>query len=307
MKKAVSLVLLLILSTRAYSWNNTGHMVAARLAWQKFDQDQKNKAIKILKKHPHYDEFLSAGRPDGFTEAEWVFLRASTWPDWVRNHHKDEYHHSTWHYINYPFVPPGSRIDAANHQPRADEENIVRQLGVAIQKVKNGNQEDQAVYLCWVLHLGGDIHQPLHTTDLFSKQFPEGDRGGNLAYVVLHDGANKTKLHPMWDGLLGKSTTASAIGRVVEQVNTLIQTNPDLIKNDLQNHKTIESWARESFEAAKKYAYLNGELPLGEEDDDASDIAVAPDDYAKNSGRIARIQIAKAGARLASMLADVLE
>jgi S1/P1 Nuclease len=111
----------------------------------------------------------------------------------------------------------------------------------------------------------------------------------------------------MWDGLLGKSTTASAIGRVVNQVNTLIQANPDLIKKDLQNNKTIESWARESFEAAKEYAYLNGELPLGEEDDDASDIAVAPDDYAKNSGRVARIQIAKAGARLATMLANVLE
>jgi hypothetical protein len=36
-------------------------------------------------------------------------------------------------------------------------------------------------------------------------------------------------------------------------------------------------------------------------------IAVAPDDYAKNSGRIARIQIAKAGARLATMLANVLD
>jgi hypothetical protein len=307
MKKALSLVLLLVLSTPAYSWNNTGHMVAARLAWQKLDLGQRNKAVKTLQKHPHYEEFLSADRPNGFTEDEWVFLRAATWPDWVRNHHKAEYHHGTWHYINYPFVPPGSQIDAASHQPPADEKNVVRQLGVAIQKVKNGTQEDQAVYLCWLLHLGGDIHQPLHSTALFSEQFPDGDRGGNLAYVVLHEGANKTKLHPMWDGLLGKSTTASAIGKVVEEVNTLIKANPDLIKNDLENHETIESWARESFEAAKKYAYLNGELPLGEEEDDASDIAVAPDDYAKNSGRIAKIQIAKAGARLATTLAKVLE
>jgi hypothetical protein len=307
MKKALSLVLLLVLSAPAYSWNNTGHMVAARLAWEKLDQGQRTQAIKILKKHPHYDEFLSADRPDGFTEAEWVFLRAATWPDWVRNHHKSEFHHGTWHYINYPLILPDSGIDAASHEPPPDEENIVRQLGFAIQKVKNGDQEDQAVFLCWLLHLGGDIHQPLHTAALFSKQFPDGDRGGNLAYLVLHDGANKTKLHPMWDGLLGKSTTPSAIGKVVQQVDTLIQANPDLIKNDLQNNTTIKSWAKESFEAAKKYAYLNGELPLGEEDDDASDIALAPDDYAKNSGRIARIQIAKAGARLATMLTNALE
>src|SRR5262249_19095439 len=150
----------------------------------------------------------------------------ATWPDWVRSHHKAKYHEPTWHYINYPFMPPGSSMDPAEHQPPSGEENVVRQLDFAAKKVKNGTQEDQAVYLCWVLHLGGDIHQPLHTSALFSKDFPDGDRGGNLAYVVLHDGASKTKLHPMWDGLLGKSTTPSAIGKVVEQVDALINADP---------------------------------------------------------------------------------
>jgi hypothetical protein len=307
MKKALSVVVLLAVSTPAYSWNNTGHMVAARLAWQKLDADQRSKAIEILKKHPHYDEFLSADRPQGFTEEEWVFLRAATWSDWVRNHHKEEYHHATWHYINYPFVPPGSKLDPADHQPQPGEQNVVRQLGVAARMVKEGNQEDQAVYLCWLLHLVGDVHQPLHATALFSEQFPDGDQGGNLAYVVLHDGANKTKLHPMWDGLLGKSTSPSAIGRVVQQVNTMLEQNPDLIKADLQAHATFESWAKESFESAKKNAYLNGRLPLGVEDDDASDIEVAPDDYARNAGRTARVQIAKAGARLAATIAKLFE
>jgi hypothetical protein len=111
----------------------------------------------------------------------------------------------------------------------------------------------------------------------------------------------------MWDGLLGKSTTASAIGKVVKDVNDMTEANPELIRSDLEDHKTPESWAKESFEVAKKSAYLNGKLPLGDEEDDASDIAVAPDDYAKNSGRTARIQIAKAGARLATTLANLLE
>jgi hypothetical protein len=307
MKKVLSLALLLAASPPAYSWNNTGHMVAARLAWEKLDQDQRSKAIQILKEHPHYDEFLSADRPQGFTEDEWVFLRAATWSDWVRNHHKAEYHHATWHYINYPFVPPGSHVDPAAHEPPADEENIVRQLGWATKTVKDGTQEEKAVAFCWLLHLVGDIHQPLHSTALFSEEFPDGDRGGNLAYVVLHEGANKTKLHPMWDGLLGRSTSRSAIGRVVSQVHALLQDNPDIIKQDLQSHTSFESWGRESFECAKKNAYLNGKLPLGTEDDDESDIDVAPEDYAKNAGRTARVQIAKAGARLAATIAKAFE
>jgi hypothetical protein len=309
MRRVLSLAVLFVLSTPAYSWNNTGHMVAARLAWQKLNQAQKDKAVQILKKHPHYQEFLSADRPDGFTEPEWVFLRAATWPDWVKTHHKGEgFDHRTWHYINYPFILPGSGIDPASHQPPADQENIVQQLGVVVKQIKSGgSQVDQAVALCWLLHLGGDVHQPLHTAALFSKQFPDGDRGGNLAYIVLHSGANKTELHSMWDGLLGKSTSAAAIGQVVQEVNTLIQANPELIKDDLEKHTTFESWAKESFEVAKKQAYLNGTLPLGDGDEEASDIDVAPEDYTKNSGRTARIQIAKAGARLATTLATVLE
>jgi hypothetical protein len=307
MKNALSLVVVFALSTPVYSWNNTGHMVAARLAWQKLNQDQKDKAVQILKRHPHYDEFLSTDRPNGFTEPEWVFLRAATWPDWVRNHYKKDYHHATWHYVNYPFILPDLEVGSNSHQPPADQENVVRQLGVAVKSIKNGNPKDQPLYLCWLLHLGGDVHQPLHATALFSKQFPEGDRGGNLAYIVLHDGGRKVELHPMWDGLLGKSTTASAIGKVAQEVNAMIEAKPDLIKGDLASNKTFESWAKESFAVAKKDAYLDGKLPLGDADEDAADIEVAPDDYAKNSGRVARIQIAKAGARLATTLANVLE
>ena len=179
MRKALAVVVMLGICTPAFAWNNTGHMVSARLAWLKLEPNQRSKAVEILKKHPHYDEFLMADRPSGFTEEEWVFLRAATWSDWVRNHHQEEYHHASWHYINYPFVPVGSMIDAASHQPPPNEENIVRQLGVAVKMIKNGTREEQAVYLCWLLPLGGDIHQPLHTTALFSKQFPDGDRGGN--------------------------------------------------------------------------------------------------------------------------------
>jgi hypothetical protein len=104
------------------------------------------------------------------------------------------------------------------------------------------------------------------------------ETGGNLAYVVLHDGANKTKLHPMWDGLLGKSTSASTIERVVKQVEGLPAKDQDAIKQSVAGNKSIESWAKESFEIAKKSAYL-----------------------------VARVQVSKAGLRLAATIADVLK
>jgi hypothetical protein len=301
----VSVVLLLSLAPQAWAWNDKGHMVVARLAWNKLSKDDRARAIEILRRHPHYAEYLSADKPDGFEEDEWVFLRAATWSDWVRRHHKNEYDHPTWHYIDYPFVPPGSDIDPKDHQPPADAENIVNQLSVCLPNIKKGSDADRAVYLCWLFHLAGDIHQPLHCTSMFSKQFPDGDHGGNLDVLRVE---GKIKLHPFWDGLLGTETSPSAIGKDVKEIEDLLKDKPDLIKDDLATNKTFEAWAKESFAAAKKHCYLDGELKVASTSDKPKDkdLPQAPDDYAKNCGKIARIQIAKGGQRLADAVHGVV-
>ena len=45
-------------------------------------------------------------------------------------------------------------------------------------KARDEDPEERAVAMCWVFHLIGDAHQPLHVTQLYSTQFPKGDRGG---------------------------------------------------------------------------------------------------------------------------------
>jgi len=39
--------------------------------------------------------------------------------------------------------------------------------------------DKRAIALTWVFHLIGDIHKPLHTVQLFTREYPNGDRGGN--------------------------------------------------------------------------------------------------------------------------------
>jgi hypothetical protein len=224
MNKLAAFVVLLAVSSPAVAWNDKGHMVTARLAWQKLSEEQRASVLAILRKHPHYEEFLAAKRPEGFSEDEWVFMRAATWADWVRSHHKNEYHHGTWHYIDYPFVPPGSQVDAGKHQPPADAENAVNQLAVCAKQIRTGSSEDAAIYLCWLFHLIGDIHQPLHCTSMFSEQFPQGDRGGNLAIIRIR--TSPMKLHPMWDGLLGRDLKASAIDKDVREITKLLTDDP---------------------------------------------------------------------------------
>jgi hypothetical protein len=132
MKRLLALALVFALSAPAFGWNETGHMVTARLAWRRLTEAQRAEVIAVLKKHPHYEEYLTARKPDGFTEEEWAFLRAATWADWVRSHHKEQFDHPTWHYINYPIVWKDSKVDASKYDPPAKQENVVNQLAVCV-------------------------------------------------------------------------------------------------------------------------------------------------------------------------------
>jgi len=45
--------------------------------------------------------------------------------------------------------------------------------------VKNQNDpERRAIALAWLFLLGGDIHQSLHAAELFTVDYPQGDRAG---------------------------------------------------------------------------------------------------------------------------------
>jgi hypothetical protein len=302
----IATALLLTFSATAYAWNNKGHMVIAELAWLKMTAVQRAAATKILATHPHYQEFLAADQPGNMAEDEWVFLRAATWSDWVRNHHAKEYSHPNWHFVDLPFVPPGSHMNPDDHPP--EKPNVVTQIPICVDKIPNGTAEDKAIYLCWLLHLVGDIHQPLHCTTLFSEEFPEGDRGGNLALLRIGNG-RPTKLHPMWDGLLGKSVSVSSIRGTAREVQDLAEQERDAIDLDLKAHQTAQSWAEEGLESAKKFAYLDGKLDLANSDDDPASVDVprAPAEYGTNCGREARLCAAKAGERLQKVLVEALK
>jgi hypothetical protein len=306
MRKLLTLVLLAAIPAPAAAWNDKGHMVTARLAWQQLTADQRAKVVAVLKKHPHYDEYLAARRPEGFAEDEWVFMRAASWADWARR--RPEFDHPTWHYINYPIVPTGSSLSAADHEPPEKQENVVNQLSVCVEKIRVGSDEEKAVYLTWLFHLVGDIHQPLHCTAVFSERFPTGDQGGNLALIRIKSGP--AKLHAFWDGLLGNGLTAGDINSTVLEIEGMVKDKMPDIQKELDAHQTFESWGREGQELAKRAAYLNGELKVvvssGLRGGDNQEVPEAPADYAPNCGQVARIQAGKAGIRLADQIKRVV-
>ncbi len=302
MKKLLAVALLVVLSGRAAAWNERGHMVVARLAWRHLSDGQRARVVAVLKKHPHYDRYLAAQRPDGFTDDEWVFLRAATWADWVRGDR--DYDRPTWHYVNHPVVPPGSAVKASDHEPPPGQENVVTQLAAAADNVRTRTDAEQAVALTWLFHLVGDVHQPLHCTAVYSEQFPRGDQGGNLAFIRIR--SSPVKLHAFWDGLLGTGTTAGNIGTDVREIEAVLAAKAADVRQELDSHPTFESWGREGQDLTRGVAYLDGRLKVAASTarriEADTDVPTAPEDYAPTCGRVARVQVGKAGLRLADQL-----
>ena len=61
----------------------------------------------------------------------------------------------------------------------------------------SGNLVGQSMMARYVLHLIGDLHQPLHCTSLIDYEFPKGDMGGNNIKITYN--GEQTELHGFWD------------------------------------------------------------------------------------------------------------
>jgi S1/P1 nuclease len=137
----------------------------------------------------------------------------------------------------------------------------------------------------------GDIHQPLHTAQLFTVDYPRGDRGGNEICVRETQAGQPMDLHRFWDGLITSSQTL-----------TRLRNEATALRNRQEFQRS-----QESFEIATKFAYRNGGrigIPKGGNMDCAM-VAVAPvlpAGYVVSASRISDRRMILAGYRLAGLL-----
>jgi methylphosphotriester-DNA--protein-cysteine methyltransferase len=160
------------------------------------------------------------------------------------------------------------------------------------------------VALCWVFHLIGDVHQPLHAVALFTTQFPapEGDRGGTRFYIRVTPTARTTiSLHAFWDDLiLGSERFQSVRNRA-----TALQLQPEHARAQLPElqETSFAQWARqESVSLAQEHVYRNGQLQGSR---DAHNGVVLPADYVKSTKPLAERRMVLAGYRLADVLTEI--
>jgi hypothetical protein len=104
--------------------------------------------------------------------------------------------------------------------------------------------------------LWATVHQPLHTAQLITVDYPKGDRGGNEICVRVTQGGQPMDLHRFWDGVI---TSSSNLTRLRNEAAAL-RNRQEFHRSQLTElaNTGFESWAKESFEIATKFAYRNG-------------------------------------------------
>lgn len=145
---------------------------------------------------------------------------AALWADKIRYIPGFAYSRA-WHYI-----------DAQDDPPRQCGLNFTRDClpaqGCAVSALVNQtgrvndaslNPWDRSQALRWILHLIGDIHQPLHTE--------AEDRGGNGIHVMFH--GRQTNLHSVWDTAIPEKYAGRADGMVAARIwaTRLYEADPD--------------------------------------------------------------------------------
>ncbi|RUW55467.1 hypothetical protein EOA32_01580 [Mesorhizobium sp. M1A.F.Ca.ET.072.01.1.1] len=150
--------------------------------------------------------------------------------------------------------------------------------------------------MVWLLHLIGDIHQPLHATERISAINPDGDRGGNEVNVMPATGET-VDLHGYWDRMFGGYVSVPGAIYDANDKAGLAKVQVDGTKAKVLDP---DMWTQESFVLGRKFAYAEPVLSEGT-------VAVLTRRYETDARNIARSQAALAAARLANVLNEAFK
>lgn len=206
------------------AWGPTGHRAIGEVANEYLSLRAKKKLLSIM---------------DGQSLA-----MASTWMDEVRADRKYD-HWADWHWVT---IPDGRTYEETEKNAKGD---IIQTLERVILELKSGqlNVEAQRERIKILVHLVGDIHQPLHVGT-------GNDKGGNEVAVKWFGG--RSNLHRVWDSdmiehsLLSYTELAQSLPRPARQDRAVWQ------------QASVREWAMESYKLRTDvYAIGDGSLGYG--------------------------------------------
>ncbi|PWS29282.1 hypothetical protein DHW03_05545 [Pedobacter yonginense] len=253
MKKYLSIFALLIVSIIIISWGFKGHKTVASIADRHLSGEAKAAVKELLGNESIQD--------------------ASTWADEIRN--QPEYKNTgNWHFINLPLgLNKGQLKDSVEH---LQVENLFQAYNLNLSLLQNPNESKakKIEALKFIIHLVGDVHQPMHISRA-------EDKGGNTIQVQFM--GKGTNLHSLWDS------------KLIDYQNLSIE---QMAENDSVSRRQIRKWQRAKpmdwiFESYQISSQIYASTPSG---------SILTEDYYKANIGIANQRMEMAGIRLAGVL-----
>jgi len=287
----------------ALAWDDVGHKISAYIAWSEMTPAARENVIRVLRAAPEDSQLATfyvqyGAEPEEVRRREYFELVA-TWADIVRDRAFEtrfkKYHHSNWHYSDTFWRQVDGRRELL---PAPDEGGQAVTRLYEFEKVlrdASASDRDKAIAVAWMMHLIGDLHQPLHTSARVTELEPKGDQGGNL-FLLTPQGTpreNQVNLHWFWDSIVGRNVPLEGeeCGRAyIESVgNKFRKRFRAATAGDLELGR-YSDWQKESFALAQTEVFTPTLIRF----------APASERYKRNAFRLAERQLVLAGYRMAA-------
>jgi S1/P1 Nuclease len=281
MRSATLALLLTIASfftSPAWAWGPQGHRTVGAIADALLTPAARAAVAQLLA-----DDRDKFGRPSGRT----TLAAVSVWADEIRG---TPAAHPAWHYDDAPVCgrAPKERYCPAG---QCNSEQLKRLIPLLTDTRAAPRERNEA--LKWVVHLIGDIHQPLHAAN-------NGDHGGNDVQVALAGVRTRGRdnLHRAWDSDLVRLALHTR-DRQRPPADIAALATEARQRSEAAGQGSPDSWALESNQLAREVAYTYAgfacnRVPQG--------IVVLEAPYQARATAVVRERLLLAGARLATVL-----
>ena len=280
LRRLCLLLVLLALPSPLWAWWEYGHETVARIAFLEARPQTRAAIRRLLAQSALLETPTCPAR---------TIEQASYWPDCIKTLRDRFSYASPWHYQNVDICRPFDS-EAACRDGNCVTAQIERQARLLADR--RLPVRERLMALAFLVHLVGDLHQPLHAGD-------RSDRGGNDLPVTYGIIAGRTNLHLTWDGYLAErslSTPAANAEGIMSELSEADRLSMRL--------GTVDDWARESWGVSRDFAYASvlgdpcGPTPAGR--------PVITEETTRRLIPIVRRQAARGGLRLARMLDEAL-
>lgn len=297
LKLVLVLFSLLLKTPGAFAWGGMGHQVIGEIAERNLTPNARQSILNILGPEP--------------------LAISATWPDDIRDD-QDFKDFGDYHFVevktgdDFAKIPPEHMPVRSAYTVMAKYPNLIKNPSTP--------RSVKMVALKYLIHVIGDLHQPLHVGN-------DVDAGGNLCRVYLSPGSRDTNLHSIWDTLFvnddverfKKSRTPPvkfySYVHYADDILQALNLNPGQVKN--AQTTDVFAWIRDA-QDLRKYVYPDDAShgPVNDQNRpycgkkneqrrsplDPSVIPVLSEAYKANATTVIEAQLVRGGLRAAAYL-----